>query len=155
MRIRKIKKLSEEITLEWQTAAKDEKFNNHSLSSSDEPRPEFNSALAALKPHLIGLCEVEALNKKLITVSGVSISYKGDTSTMNAIITGQKSHERSGGCLNLNSPLKPAENITGEETASENILSEKCVDLIKDLINEAKIYIEGDRSQTELNLDEK
>ena len=100
------------------------------------------------------MCEVETLDKKLIRVSGVSLSYKGEFDTMNAILTGQKSHKNSNGQLNLNTPLKPAENVTGEDTAAENLLPETCVKLIKNLISEALIYINGDRSQTELKLEE-
>jgi len=154
MRMKKIKSLREQVILEWQTPAKEGKFNNHSLESSDEPRPEFKKALAALKPHLIAMCEIEALDKKLIRVSGVSLSYKGEHDTMNAILTGMKSHKNSNGQLNLNTPLKPSENMTGEDTAAENLLPETCVKLIKNLIGEAVIYINGDRSQTELKLEE-
>jgi len=149
MIIKKVKYLGELVHLEWKHEVKGGSGSSFTLDSGDDPKPEFKKALSALKPHLIELCEVEPLDKKLIKVSGISLSYKGDNDIMSVVITGQKSHKNSGGCLNLNSPVKAAE-IAGEATAEENLLSEKCVKAVQMLIIEAEKYIKGERLQAEL-----
>jgi len=153
MKITKIKNLNDDTIIEWQVPIKGGRTDKFSLSSGEDPRPEFKKALSALKKDMIELCEVESLDSKLIKVSGVSLSYKGEHDVMNVVITGQKSHKNSGGCLNLNSPVKPAEVANVEETAPESLLSEKCVAKVNALILEAKNYINGARSQGDLDLD--
>jgi len=153
MRITKIKYLKEQTIIEWQTQAGEGKWASQSIQSPDEPNPDFKKVLNKLKSDLISILEVESLDKTLIKVTGVSLAYKGEDDTMHAVITGRKSLKNSEGGINLNTPQKAIENTTGEPTASENILSEKCVKIIKDLISEAKLYIEGERIQTDLGLD--
>lgn len=153
MRLTKIKYLNELVIIAWEVPVKGGRTIKNTIESPDDPTPELVEAVAALKPHLIEMCEVEKLPNNLIYTTGVSLSYKGDNDTMNAVLTGVKTHANSGGCLILNSPNKPSENTTGEDTASANLLSEPCVERIEQLIVHAKEYINGKRGQVDMGLD--
>jgi len=150
MRLTKIKIIKDMVSINWETPVKGGRMIKNTIESPDDPKPDFAKAIKALKPHLIQMCEVESLPSKLITVTGASLSYKGDNDIMNVVITGNKTHVNSGGCLNLNSPNKPAVSTTGDPTDAANLLDEKCVEKIETLIDEAKAYIKGERLQMEL-----
>lgn len=142
MRIKKIKTVDNKVEIEFQVKSKKGQWKNLTLTNPDEPPEEFTDALEKLKPELIKLCEVEKLDTDLIRVTGAALSYKGGNNTLNAVITGIKTYENSGGCLPLNSPIKAAAEATGEPTAAENLLSEECVKNITTLIEYATDYLD-------------
>jgi len=149
IRLTKIKSLADRIEIEWKVKAKKQGWINKSMSTPDEAQKGFYEALSELKDPLVTLCEVEELNQDLIKATGVSLSYKGGNSTLNAVITGTKTYENSGGCLNLNSPVKSAEDVTGEPTAAENLLTDGCVESIKKLMEETIAFMDSEPSSME------
>jgi len=155
MRLTSIKELEDSVKINWELARKDGGFNKLTIISGDKARPEFTAAVKALKPFLIEFCEIESLDKRLIFSTGINMKYKGETDTMHVGLTGYKTLQNSPGCVNFNSAQKAEKNTTGEGTANENLLPEKCVKVINTLITEAKKYIAGDTIQREMPLKEK
>jgi len=150
MRITKVKILSEVVQIAWQTPYKDGGFNQASLESKNDPAEAFAKAVNDLKPFLISICEIEALDKKLIKATGITIKYKGENDIRNVIITGIKTYKNSNGCMTFNTSPK-ADRSEGEPTAEENLLPEKCVAVIDRVIDEAKKFIKGERLQIDMD----
>ena len=150
IRITKVKRLLESVTIEWGVPRKDGGFNKMTLKSSDLPTPDFEASIEELKPFLIQLCEVEKLDDKLIKATGITLTYNDKKDSLSVAISGNKTYENSPGCLNLISSSKPTLNQTGEPTAIENILSDECVAVIDKVIKHAKSFVDGDRIQVEM-----
>jgi len=153
IRLTKIKSLSDKIEIEWKVKSKKGGWITRTLATPSEAHPDFYSVLEQLKEPLIDLCELNDLSEAatdLIVATGVSLSYKGGNNTLNAVITGNKTYQNSGGCLNLNSPVKAAADETGEPTAAENLLSDDCVKSIKALIDETIVFMDSEPSSMEV-----
>jgi len=147
MRFTKIKYVGETVLLNWEKPNKEVANDKMSLTSQQEPRPEFHKALKSLKKDLIKFCEVESLDSKLIEVTGVSFKFTGEFDIMNVVISGIKKHRNSGGVLALNTPLKAAQK---SDDAAADVLDEKSLVNIKKLIKEAEEYTKGTKLQQSL-----
>lgn len=143
MKITKLKRVAEVVTIEYKEGADE----NIVYTSKQEPGPAFLKAMEALKPYLIKYCEVDKLDKKLIKVTGVNLSFKGESDVMHVIFTGVKMHKNSGGCLTLNTPLKAAE---ATDDIAQDILEDDCLKAIKNLLAEGKKFAKGSRLQKDM-----
>jgi hypothetical protein len=115
------------------------------FACNDKPLPEFVDTLKRLAYHVIQMCELSILDTPLIEVTGVSFSYSGPEKTMGATIIAQKKL-KLGAKLNLVTPHKPAD-FYGGDGDSDQLLDERCVADLKDLLKHAQRYIDGDRAQ--------
>jgi len=154
MRFKKIKYSDSQVHLELEnvTGGGDEQTAKDviSIKSGKEPREEFHVARRGLKNALIELCEVQGLPKDAITVTGVSLAYKGEYDDMHCVITGYRTLKNSAGSQPLNTPQKAAELTEESKPEPGDILDEKTIESLKAFIAEAEEYYRGTKLQTEL-----
>lgn len=150
--IKKVKILTEDTKIEWLTPYKDGGYNSAKINSKNEPSESFKKAVADLKPYLSDLCEMNKEDQKLIKSTGVSLAYKGDDNDMFVTLYGYKNFKNSPGCMTFNSAQKATVKKEGEETATENLLDEKAVAIVKKVIAEAVNFINGERLQVEMDI---
>jgi hypothetical protein len=149
MRFKKIKYDKGKIRLEYEVKNKNGGWDEFSLACADEPKPEFQETLQALKEDVIEMCELPEDYLSRIRVTGVSFSYGGDDEIMGATVISQMILHHSNVALNLNTPHKPSApySESGDET---QLLSDNCIDHLGCLEREAKEYIQGIRVQGNL-----
>ena len=130
----------------------DKGTNKYTLDSFEKPTPEFTNALKELHKHVQEICEFEFSFELLdaINVTGVSFSYSKDDD-IGAVITAQRALKNSKSPLNLNTPHKMAEAISDQDDSY--CLTPACCDDLHRLIEEARKFIAGERSQLELSFE--
>lgn len=146
MRLKKILFEKDVVVIKWEAFSKETGvYNEMGIKVHDKPKPSFDQAIQDLQPHLISICEIETLNKKLVHATGISIVYKGEHDVMSIKITGFKTFNNSNGSMPLTSPAKEASNPMGKGTAAENLLTKKAIDICNHVIDQAKAFMKGDR----------
>jgi len=151
-----VKQKGEEIQIQYETkrqVGEDEEVTLTTLTSKDKPRPEFDQALHRLIPHVIDICELPKPYKQGMEISGVSYSYGGDDETMGATITALKTLAATNAPLVLNTPHKPSAPYS-EGADKSNCLTGEAVEHLEGVIIEAEKFINGDRAQGELGLEQ-
>lgn len=121
-----------------------------SLKTKDIPRPEFKTALDNLQPHLLTILELPTGYGKNMRISGISLSVKGDVTSAN--IKAVKTLQNSNSAFNIVTPKKPMS--CGEEASGADLLTDECISAIEELVSEAKLFIKGERLQSELRLED-
>ena len=150
MRFQKIKYSKGRVKIEYELRNKIKKdWDQLLLVCSDEPKPEFQTALQVLSEDVIKMCELPEDYQKRIMVTGVSFSYGGDDEIMGATIISQMALNHSNINLNLNTPHKPSEPYSEGGDASQ-CLSADCIEHLTSLMLEAEDYVNGNRAQGEL-----
>ena len=151
MRIKKIKITSDnKIKVAYEKRNKIG-WDEYSFACSDEPRPELYTALKALAPHVIEMCELPEDYLPRIDVRGVTYSYGGENEVMGATIVSQMKLENSYVKLNLNTPHKASEPYSENSPPDEmQLLTDDCIDALEELCEEVNLYIEGERAQQTL-----
>jgi len=134
------------VCLVYDEIVSDDKVNEYSMKCTDAPRGEYKEALAALKIHVVDICEIPKNQAAKLEIRGVSLSWKDGI--MGTVITALKDLERSNAPLVLNTPHLPEESYSKDGEMS--CLSLECVEDIRTLIEEARRYLEGDRAQIDL-----
>jgi hypothetical protein len=151
MRIKKVKLTTDKkISIAYEQQSKKGNWDEYSLTCSEEARPEFYSALAALAPHVIEMCELPESYLSRIEVRGVSFSYAGEKEVMGATIIAQMKLHYSNTNLNLNTPHKASDSHSGLPADEMQLLSASCVKALKALCEEVRVYIRGERAQGRL-----
>jgi hypothetical protein len=150
MRFKKIKKTKEDKTfIEYQAQNQKGGWDDFSFTCSDEPKPEFKGALAALAEDVIDICELPDEYLSRISVCGVSFSYGGEQEVMGATIIAQMRLTNSNGSLNLITAHKPSAPYA-EGADKHNVLREECVQRLETLCQNAQEYVNGIRAQGNL-----
>ena len=146
MNITKVKHDGTRTHIEWMRGDPDEP-DNWSMNSKEHPRQELKDALGALKPHVCDICELPDEWAQRMEVRGVSFSWARDI--MGACITAFKNLENSDSPLVLNTPHKPSSpySETGDD---KNCLSAECQTALENVLNEAELYVKGQRAQGSL-----
>ena len=153
MRFQKIKYSKGRVKIEYEIPNKIKKdWDQLFLACSDEPRPEFMSALQALSEDVIEMCELPEDYRTRIIVTGVSLSYATDDEIPGATTISQMVLKKSNVNLNINTPFKPFQPYS-EDGDRAQCLSEDCVQRLEDLMSEAESYVNGIRAQGELFAD--
>jgi len=134
------------VCLVYDEILSDDKVNEYSIKCTDVPRDEFKQSLAALKIHVVNICEIPKKQAERLEIRGVSLSWKHGI--MGAVITALKTLEHSNAPLILNTPHLPETSYSEEGEMS--CLSSKCLENIRTLMEEARRYLEGDRAQINL-----
>lgn len=149
MRFIKIEYAKFKVTLEWEVKNKKGDWDQYTMTCSDEPLPAFKEALADLNQDLLEMCELPDNYLTRIVVTGVSFSYGGEKEVMGATVTGQVHLNKSNVALNLNTPHK-IEEFYADDGDPKQLLTEDCVERLKELTTQAEAYIDGERAQGEL-----
>lgn len=153
MRMKKVKVTKEgKIFLIWEREIQSGNYDEYSMQCSDQARPEFYEAMQSLDKHVIDMCELPDSYLDRITTNSVSFSYGGDEQVMGATISASMKLENSPAGLNLNTPHKACDSYNPEQPVEDPalLLSEKCIEDLDTLMDEAELYINGDRAQMNL-----
>lgn len=146
----KIKYKDGETVLEWKdTDAKQSIV--HSLSSHDEPRPEFHAAMQKLVEAVLQLCNLPEDYGSEMKISGVSLT-KHDTMGLGCTITAIKKVPHINSPLVINTPFATE---TGGDGESDGGLWPREIALLEALISEAERYRKGDRAQQDMFVGER
>lgn len=157
MLVQKIKiNKNESVSISYKMLVKnDEKageiWNSVKLTSEDRPASTFFTALSNLKPHIVEICELPKDDKKNIVVNGATFTYAGEDNILGARILGLKVLHGSDMDLDLITPHKIEEPYS-ESDGENKLFSPKCVNALKQLIQEAEAFIQGERDQYALEL---
>lgn len=150
MRFQKIKVTKEgKIHIEYEIENSKDGMDEFSMTCSDEPKPEFTSALKDLAQDVLDMCELPEEYITRVIVTGVSFSYGGETEVMGATLIAQMKLHKSNVNLNLITPHK-IEEFYSDQGDPAQLLGEECVGRIKELIDQAGDYVRGIRAQGQL-----
>ena len=122
------------------------------LNSFDEPLPELVEDMDKLIPHVETICELPEGYCKKAEIRGVSFSHTNDI--MGAVITALIPLDSANSPVVINTPHLPEEPYSEGEAPT---LPRECVNILKDLMDDAERYIQGERkpeAQTKLNLED-
>jgi hypothetical protein len=152
MNITKVKYSGEKVRIEYTIERTDGgEADEYTLQSADKPLPSFETALLALTPDVVDICELDTLSAAHITVRGVTFTWKNDI--MGACITALKTLATANAPLVLNTPHLPSESYSGSEHDRSPVFSRGTYDRLGHLITEAVRYIDGERAQANLPLE--
>jgi hypothetical protein len=149
MRFLKIKFDGVKVKLEWDVAKKDGEPDLFSLTSTDLPAPEFQTALDNLRIHVEEICEQPKGYLASAEIRGVSFSYAGDDEIMGATISCLKTLKTANSTLVINSPHLPSDDYSGNNPNALT-LSLDCVVALRNLQDCAENYVNGIRKQQNL-----
>lgn len=126
-------------------------WDQYTFSCKDMPRPELLERLQVMANHVTTICEFAEQETKKLIVSGVSLSYN-EKGNCYLVITAQKALEYSKAPLIINTPARPAE-PESENDSHDYCWSDELADDIKILEKEAWKYISGERAQQTLDFE--
>lgn len=110
--------------------------NDHNIKCRDNPLPAFDAAISALAPLVIELLALPSTYVENLKATGITIS---DASGNDQVcVVAQKSLPDANGPFNICSPP-----LTGKQ-----------VDLIDEVVEQAKLYVRGDRAQGQIAFDD-
>jgi hypothetical protein len=124
-------------------------WDEHMMTSADEPAKAFPEAMNALAEHVLDICELPAEWLNRIRVSGVSFSYGGDAEVRGATLIATRRLDHANP-MNLITPHKPEDSYSGNEVEPETLLSPACVRALDALCEAAQAYLNGERAQLAL-----
>ena len=153
MRITKLKVKEGRVRIEYEQPAV-VGWDKYSLDCSESPRAQMYACLLNLCPHVIEMCELPEGYLDKITVSGVSFSYGGEREVMGACLIATMKLDNSNCDLNLVTPHKASESYSEGPADEKQLLSDKCIEALEDIIAECDAYIQGDRAQGKLFAEE-
>lgn len=141
----KIKHKDGETILEWRDSDKKQSVT-HTLSSHDEPRPEFHQAMQGLADAVVLLCNLPDDYKSEMKISGVTL-VSHNVMGLGVTITALKRVPHINSPLVINTPFATELGGDGETNGG---LWPREVDLVMKLVAEAERYRKGDRMQQDL-----
>lgn len=141
------------VFLKYEEQSADGPVNVISFESNEEPHPDLIKALQDMAKHLQEICEIETLSGRLITVRGITVTYKKmDDGRLirGLVISGTRELYTSQSPMSLNSPHKPEDpySPTGDEAYC---LTPECVEDVERVVREAFAYLDGKRAQGTLD----
>lgn len=130
---------------------KESGMDEFTLRSGDEPLPAFRNVLMFLRVFVLRMLELPDTDEEIrkVTVRSVKFDY-AENGTLGAVISAVRELKLSRGLMVLNTPHR------FEEAGDETMLIEgKCIEHLNTLIEEAEKYINGERSQEQMQFDAK
>lgn len=126
-------------------------FDEFTLNCVDKPLPALELAMLNLRKHVLEICEMPVDDTEVmkVKVKGVSFSYSGDNDVMGATITASKTLAKSNSPLIINTPHK-FDQPHNENQGTEMCLSDDCVNVLEELLEQAEKYLDGERAQLEM-----
>jgi len=112
-----------------------------SISSPENPLPQFKTAIAALVPLILQICHLPENYEANLVATGLTITDKGMVT-----IQSKKSLDDASGPFNIATPLRLIETPTEEGTYSPP-LTDVQNSVIDEVIEQAKQYVLGNRAQ--------
>ena len=149
-RIKKVGYKKGKTSIAWEKENEKGEYDEFTMTCMQVPKASFFTALSALKPHVMEMCEFPDEYQDNIDVTGVSYSFSNGV--MGATITALKTLQYSTSPLVINTPHKPA-GAYSEGGDDANCLSDLAIKALELVASEAEQYLRGDRAQAELPLD--
>jgi len=150
MKILKVKFLNDRASIKYEQEVANGKTANRSIDEPERPAEPFFEALEGLQPHWTKSLELTKGGK--LEVYGATLSYHGDANAITAILHGKRHLQKSEFNHPINSP-KMVEHVEGAE-APEGAMSEECLAAVKALIEAAEKYVDGERLEVPMPLEE-
>lgn len=143
--ITKVKVKGAKVHVEWSIEREQGDTDDYTLKCVDAPAPSFVQAWNKLQ--LVITEEAELPNHMAVEITpiGLSVTYYDD-GRWGAVVSGTRQLKYSNAPLVINTPHKPAE-PSEYNKGDDNILLEKSVAVIQEVLEEAEKYINGDRAQ--------
>lgn len=147
MQINKIKQSDDGVVISYDQHTGNEGIKSSTITSKDEPRPEFSEAMRALLPFYREICEHPDDYGNDFIMRAVSFQHnnKGNKSV---VLSGTRVL-KVGSPLNVSTPIRAME---AEDADAMTLLNPKALDALKTLEAEALEYINGERQQQQLGL---
>ena len=120
-------------------------WDEFTMKSFEAPVSELEVALQDMDEHVIDICELPAVMRDQLTVSGVSISYTDDI--QGVVITSMRSLSGSNGPMIINTPHFSAQPYGEGSDASMSVFSLECGAALEYLETQVFKYIDGERAQ--------
>ena len=124
---------------------------NMTLESDTPANPEFHTALKDLGKYMCDLLGCPAEWKQTHSCTSVSIGYEDDD-RINAVVTLYIQLSKFNNGITVNTPCL-REKLPGKGGGGQ-FMTPKMLDLVKEVIDEAQKYYDGDRAQLEMPVDE-
>lgn len=122
----------------------------HSVTSRDNPLPSFIKAVEALAPLVLDICHLPSDYIHGLKPSGITLVTKQETQMV--VVTAQKELTDANSPFNIATPLRFL-SVPKEEGSYSPPLKEAQVELVDEVISQAKKYVKGDRAQGQLPLE--
>lgn len=148
--IDKVKFDGVKVRIEFQRKRADDRYDEAWLASFDHPMRSFIAALIALAPDVCTICELPSDQVDKLQVRGVSFSHTNDI--MGAVITALKPVKTAQSPVVLNTPHIPQAPYS--DGGEGPLLDDDTADRLETLRDEAIRYINGEREQPQLDLQE-
>lgn len=153
MKFSKIKFNGYRVELIWSTRAPGSLDETETkLSSGAAPRPEFVAAFNAFKPLALDLLELPEYGEGFI-VTGLSINEEDNDGRGGLVITSMKTLKQANAPLVLNTPHL-REPVDDNQDGAAGFYTEGMSGALATMLGEAKRYVNGERAQQELALEE-
>lgn len=144
MEIKKVRITRKAVVIDYHNEGEE-----HAIVSRDMPLPSFVKAVENLAPVLLDVLHLPNDYIHGLTVTGLTLVDKQDTWLV--CITAKKELNDCNSPFNIATPLRFLA-VPGEEGSYSPPLKDNQVDLINEVIGEAKAYVGGQRAQGTLPL---
>lgn len=147
MILTKVKRKGVSTSVHWTTLSANQlTTTEHSITSAEDPEPEFLTALDALKVHVLDVLELPESYGEGLRITGVSLSYDAED-RMGVVVTCLKDLDGTNAPLVLNTPYLPEPNF---DQPDQPAMNDEFVEAIDEVKKWAKRFTEGKRAQAEL-----
>ena len=155
MKIKKFIRESKKIAYTKLVKGRGDQEEEHKITSHDMPLPELTEALESLSGVVVRLLELGGTtwDNELVCKGIESITEtKGGIRTVTLIATRRFSHFVAP--IEIKTPAFPIDILEGDSSKKVPNLNDEELDLILAFIHEAQRYIDGNRAQGEMTLED-
>ena len=140
------------VVIVYDTVAK-KGVNKYTVDIYEVPAPEFMIAMKNLNKHVPVICELPLPADMLDRINVTSVTFTWTNDIMGATITSTWILKNNKSPLNINTPHKTEESVA--DGLDDNYsLPQDCIEDLNTLIDESRNFINGVRSQIELDLND-
>lgn len=166
VRFKKIKNVGDKegdsrvIILEYQQMNRFGQFDSFTMQCKEEAKPGFYLALSSLAPSVAKMCELTEGTIARIRVNGCAFSYNDTGEQTKVKLLATMTLNNGPGAVTINTPtriLSETKLKDDDDEVSENyaqMVPPEAIPVILSLIREAADYMDGDRLQQSMNLDD-
>lgn len=151
MMINKISYKNEKVGINYSIPKGEGRLEEHTLSCNESPLPGFLNSLLKLRVFVLRMLEMPDKDPEIkkVTVRSLSFDYSDD-GLMGVVISANRDLQHSNGVQVLNTPHK----FEDSKVASLK-LDSTCYQYVLEMLEEAEKYVNGERAQQELPLEQK
>jgi hypothetical protein len=124
-------------------------FTSHLIECKDAPHPDLRNALQAMREYLKAHAEFPTT----WDVSVISVTVTHTNEVQGLVITGRRDLKNSNAPLIINTPHYTREPYNEDDESDMGIFSTSCGEALDTLETETLAYVDGKRSQGELDFD--